>query len=92
MIVRILGVNQYRLGDDAFAQANAIDDRVQAAADAEDAAGFDAALAELVQLIQREGEELPAEELIGSDAIVPGPGTTLEEARSLLSSEGLIPS
>ncbi|MEW6582682.1 MAG: hypothetical protein AB1416_07980 [Actinomycetota bacterium] len=91
MIVRILGVGQYRLGDEVFARANDIDDRVQAAADAGDEAGFDAALAELVTLIQAEGAELATDEFIGSDAIVPGPGTTLEDARSLLSSEGLIP-
>ncbi len=33
----------------------------------------------------------PTDELEGSDAIVPGHGTTLAEARELLSSEGLIP-
>jgi hypothetical protein len=34
---------------------------------------------------------VPADELHASDAIVPGRGTTLAEARELLSSEGLIP-
>jgi hypothetical protein len=28
---------------------------------------------------------------VGSDAVVPDPDTTLDEARSLLSEEGLIP-
>jgi hypothetical protein len=91
VIVRILGEGQYRLDDEAFAAASEIDDRVQAAADADDDAGFQAALTELVDAIQRRGTPLPADDLEGSDAIVPGHGTTLAEARELLSSEGLIP-
>jgi hypothetical protein len=91
VIVRILGEGQYRLDDEAFAAASEIDDRVQAAADAGDDAGFQAALTELVDSIQRRGTPLPADDLEGSDAIVPGHGTTLAEARELLSSEGLIP-
>ena len=91
MIVRILGEGQYRLDDVAFSTADEIDDRVQAAADAGDEAGFQAALTELVDAVQRLGTPLPVDELEGSDAIVPGHGTTLAEARELLSSEGLIP-
>ena len=91
VIVRILGEGQYRLDDEAFATADEIDDRVQAAADAGDEAGFQAALTELVDAVQRLGTPLPVDELEGSDAIVPGHGTTLAEARELLSSEGLIP-
>ena len=39
----------------------------------------------------RLGTPLATDEFEGSDAIVPGHGTTLEDARELLSSEGLIP-
>lgn len=91
MIVRILGEGQYRLDDAAFTAVNAIDDRVQAAADAGDASAFDAALTELVDTIVKLGTPLATDDFEGSDAIVPGHGTTLEEARELLSSEGLIP-
>ncbi len=91
MIVRILGEGQYRLADDVFEQVHSIDDRVQAAADAGDTDGFEAALTELVDAIIAGGEALPADDLHPSDAIVPGHGTTLAEARELLSSEGLIP-
>ena len=92
MIVRILGEGQYRLDDEAFGAVSQIDDRVQAAADADDEAGFATALTELVDAIIAHGVPLAADEFEGSDAIVPGHGTTLEEARELLSSEGLIPS
>ena len=91
MIVRILGEGQYRLDDAAFSAVNAIDDRVQAAAESGDATGFEAALTELVDTVVRLGTPLAADEFEGSDAIVPGHGTSLEEARELLSSEGLIP-
>lgn len=91
MIVRILGEGQYQLDDAAFEAVHSIDDRVQAAADADDAEAFAAALTELVDAIAATGEPLPADDLHPSDAIVPGHGTTLAEARELLSSEGLIP-
>jgi hypothetical protein len=91
VIVRILGVGQFRLDKDAYAAANAIDDRVQAALDAGDDEAFHEALLELAATIERAGSPLPAEEFVGSDAVVPGPDTTLEEARAMLSSEGLIP-
>ena len=91
MIVRILSEGQYRLDDAAFAAVHEIDDRVQAAADANDGPAFEAALAELQEAITSRGVELAPDEFEGSDAVVPARGTTLEEARDLLSSEGLIP-
>lgn len=91
MIVRVLGEGQYRLDDAAFAVAHQIDDRLQAAADAGDDDAFATALAELVASITQHGAPLPADEFIGSDAVVPSTGTSLEEARDLLSSEGLLP-
>jgi hypothetical protein len=91
VIVRILGEGQFRLADEVFATVHEIDDRVQAAADADDDAAFQAALGELLDVVTGKGAPLPADELHPSDAIVPGHGTTLAEARELLSAEGLIP-
>lgn len=91
MIVRILGDAQYRLDDAAFEAANKVDDRVQAAVDADDPEAFGSALRELVGLIQLKGEELGPDEFVGSDAIVPEPDTSLEEAHMLLGDEGLVP-
>jgi hypothetical protein len=91
MIVRVLEDAQYRLDDAAFASVSAIDDRVQAAADAGDDTAFAAALGELVAAIRAAGEPVPADEFIGSDAVVPHPDTTLEEAKEMLSEEGLVP-
>jgi hypothetical protein len=91
VIVRILGEGQYRLDEQAFEAVRAIDDRVQEAADADDDTAFRQALGELLDVVTGRGQPLPAEELHPSDAIVPGHGTTLAEARELLSAEGLIP-
>lgn len=91
MIVRILGEGQYRLDDRAFAAVTVIDDRVQAAAEAGDEQAFAAALGELLDAITSSGTELAPDEFEGSDAVIPGHGTTLAEAQDLLSSEGLIP-
>lgn len=91
MIVRILGEGQYRLDDAAFAKAGEVDDRVQAAAEAGDEGAFAAALTELLDIITSQGAPLAVDEFEGSDAVIPGHGTTLHEAQDLLSSEGLIP-
>lgn len=91
MIVRILGDGQYRLDDAAFASVSEVDDRAQAAAEAGDEAGFAAALSQLIGAIREKGQPLPVEELVGSDAVVPAEGTSLDEATALLSSEGFVP-
>lgn len=91
MIVRILGEGQYRLDDAAFAAVSEIDDRVQAAHDSNDADGFHTALEALAQAVREKGAALADDEFVGSDAIVPGPDTSLAEARALLGEEGLIP-
>jgi len=91
VIVRILSVGQFRVPDDAAAELNRVDDEVQAAAESGNEEAFERALRDGVS---RDGHHLyPAfpYELIGSDAIVPSPDTTLEEAKTLLSAEGLIP-
>ncbi|MFN8111084.1 MAG: hypothetical protein U0Y82_14770 [Thermoleophilia bacterium] len=91
MIVRVLGEGQFRIDDAVFARANVIDDTLQDAVDRNDGDAFAAALGDLVDLITTNGTAVPAQELVGSDAVVPGPGTTIDEVRSLLSEEGLIP-
>jgi hypothetical protein len=91
VIVRILEVGQYRLDDAAFAGANEADDKVQAAIDAGDEAAFGPALDALIAYVKANGAELAVDEFVGSDAVVPGPGTTLEDARLLLADDGLIP-
>jgi hypothetical protein len=91
MIVRILGEGQYRVPKTAAADLNAIDDQLEKAVEAGDEAAFAKQLEALVAAVRSHGTALDDDELIGSDAVVPDPDTTLEEARSMLSEEGLIP-
>ena len=91
MIIRVLSDSQYRLDDAAFAAIDPIDDRVQAAAESGDAEAFSAALGELVDAIRAHGAPLAPDEFLPSDAMVPSPDTSLEEAQVLLGDEGLVP-
>lgn len=91
MIVRILGEGQFRLPDSAAATLNAIDGRLETAVEAGDEAAFATELDALVAAVRSHGTLLGEDELVPSDAVVPDPDTTLHEARSLLSEEGLIP-
>lgn len=91
MIVRILGEGQYRMPEESFRALNDVDDRIEAAALAGDEDAFHDALVELTAAIKAHGRELAADEFHPSDAVVPGPDTTLDEARELIGDEGLIP-
>ena len=91
MIVRILGEGQFRLPDSAAGALNAIDERLEAAVAAGDEAAFATELAALVDAVRSHGAVVGDDELVPSDAVVPDPDTTLDEARNLLSEEGLIP-
>jgi hypothetical protein len=91
MIVRILNYGQYRLADEDAGALNEVDDRVEAAVGAGDDRQFQACLSELVALVQEQGELVTASEFVTSEVVLPAPGTTLAEARSLLTEEGLVP-
>ena len=91
MIVRLMGEGQFRVGDDGVARLNELDDRAQAATEAEDEPALDRLLDEMWSLVRNEGEELPADDLSTSDVIVPPSDLTLEETKRLLSQEGFIP-
>jgi hypothetical protein len=91
VIVRILGEGQFRLPDSAAGALNAIDQRLEAAVAAGDQEAFAADLGALVMAVRSQGTAVGDDELVPSDAVVPDPDTTLDEARSLLSEEGLIP-
>ena len=91
MIVRVMGEGQWRVDDDLKARLNELDDAIGAAVEAGDVERVRATLRELAQLVKSEGEKLPDDELQPSEAIVPPDDLSLEEARELLTGEGLIP-
>ena len=91
MIVRLMGDGQYRVDDALHAELNALDEEVGRAVGAGDEAAVWSGLAALGELVRSHGERLPDEDLSPSDVIVPPEDLSLDEARELLTGEGLIP-
>jgi hypothetical protein len=93
VIVRLMNQGQYRASDDLLARLDQLDDAAVAALDRGDEAELDRYLDEMWQLVETEGEELPADDLHPSDVIIPPSDLTLEETRQLFAGDGtgLIP-
>lgn len=91
MIVRILSYGQYRVPDDDVAAMNEVDDRVESAVAAGDDRMFQACLTELIAMVLQRGEPVSPGEFVASEAVLPTPGSTLEDARRMLTDEGLVP-
>ena len=93
MIVRVLGIGQFRLDDGDMAIVERADDAVEAAIASRDHRAFRSAIGELVDTIERVGKAVPDDEFVTSDVIVPDRDITFEEAAAIDggSGEGLIP-
>jgi hypothetical protein len=91
VIVRLSGEGQYRVADDVVQRLNELDDKAQAAVDAENEPELDRTLDEMWALVRRAGEPLPDEDLSPSDFVIPPSDLTLAETKRLFSHEGLIP-
>ena len=91
MIVRISGEDQYRLEDGLHDQLDQLAGVAHAAVDADDEAAFARSLGELLAFVRSNGTLVGDEEIETSDVILPPSDTTLEEARSEFTGEGLIP-
>ncbi len=91
MIVRIASEGQYRLPDADAERLNQLDNQAVAAAEAGEEARFLALFDDMLRLVEEDGQEVPADELVESDVILPPRDTTFEEARHEFTGEGLIP-
>jgi hypothetical protein len=91
VIVRLMEDGQYRVDDGLAAQLNEIDDAAVQALEAGDQSGLQARLSELHRLVRERGERLDDSHLGPSDAVVPPPDLSLDEARKLFADDGLIP-
>ena len=91
MIVRIMGEGQWRLDDAVIGELDRLDDEAAAALQREDADELHRILEEMASRIREGGEQLTDDDLHPSDAIVPPPDLSLEEAHELFEGEGLIP-
>jgi hypothetical protein len=91
MIVRLMGEGQYRVDDALSARLNELDDEVARAVESADERALWSGLQALADAVRENGEKLADDDLSPSDAIVPPEDLSLEEAKELLSGEGLIP-
>ena len=90
MIVRILGIGQFKLDDRHIDSLNKIDNQIVEHVSKGREKEFRADLAKIISMIQENGEAIDPAEIISSDIIVPPADMTLEEARQVFSGEGLI--
>jgi len=91
MIVRIMGEGQYRLSEEARARVNELDDAAVSAVERDDEDAFHEAFEEMLDVIRKQGEPVPDTDIVASDVIVPPPDTSMAEAASDFSGDGLIP-
>lgn len=91
MIVRILGEGQYDVPDGELDALNELDDRLVKAIEAEDEAGFRAAVDALLDRVRERGSTAWAYALAASDLVLPPADATLAEVRDMLGTEGLVP-
>jgi hypothetical protein len=91
VIVRIATEGQYRLSEAVLQRLNELDSKLVSISSTKDEAQFARVLADLLEVVRREGTPVPLEDLVASDLILPPPGTTIEEARDLIGEDGMIP-
>jgi PspAA-like protein len=91
MIVRILGEGQLEVPDSALDGLNELDEALIRAVEAGDEAAFRRDLDALLDRVRATGQPVADDYLGPSDLMIPAGDSTLEEVRSLLGDEGLIP-
>jgi hypothetical protein len=91
MIVRIMGEGQLVLADSQIPELNKLDDELLAEVEGGDGPGFRRTLHALLDRVRELGEPLPDDSLEPSELILPAAEASLEEVKSLLKEDGLIP-
>jgi hypothetical protein len=91
VIVRISNEGQYRLPDSDADRLNDLDNQAVEAADAGDEDRFKQLWQQMLDVVASDGEELPDDELVESDVILPPRDVTFAEAQGEFTGDGLIP-
>lgn len=91
MIVRIATEGQYRISSSVLDMLNELDNQMVHRVAEGDEESFRALLLQMLESVRSQGVLIPDEEITTSDVILPAPDTTLEEAKSLFTAEGVIP-
>jgi uncharacterized membrane protein YccC len=91
VIVRIMGEGQFEVDEEVAKGLNELDQQAERALDAGDREQLAQLLERMGEAVRTNGARLRDEDLSPSEAIVPPPDLSLEEARELFEGEGLIP-
>ena len=91
MIVRILTEGQYNLPGAFVDRLNEIDNEIVDVVGNGDREAFHKLLGKMLDHVRSNGSEVPIEELVESDVVLPEPDITLEEAAKLFTGEGILP-
>ena len=84
MIVRILGEGSFDVPHADLPALEQLDTVLMDALDRGDEATFSSTLADLIGLIRHTAKPVPADDIRPSELVVPHPGSTLDEVRTLL--------
>lgn len=91
MIVRISGEGQFKLPDEDASRLNELDNEAVEAATAGDKDRFTDLWNQMLDLVEKDGEAVPGDELVESDVILPPRDISFQEACGEFTGEGLIP-
>jgi len=91
VIVRIMGEGQFEVPDSLVDRLNELDNAVLAALETGDEADFRVSLAALLAAVRAGGQPVGADELVPSEATLPYEEATVDEVKTLLKHDGLIP-
>lgn len=90
MIVRILGIGQFKLDDRHLDSLNKVDNNIVEHVSKENQKEFRKDLIKLISIIKEKGKPLDTAEIIPSEIIVPPEDISFAEAKLIFSSPGLI--
>lgn len=91
MIIRVQSAGQYRLASEQVNRLQDLDVQLVEAVNRLDDTGAHALLQQIIEYVQREAQPLAADDLSSSELILPAPDATLDEIRSVLREDGLVP-
>jgi hypothetical protein len=90
MIIRILGLGQFRLDDKHIADLNKIDNRIVNHVKKGDQIAFRKDLDELISKVKDLGVPLDPVDIVQSELIFPPEDLSFEEAKRVFSGDGII--
>jgi len=91
VIVRIMGEGQFEIDEEVAKGLNDLDEQAEQALGAGDAERLGELLERMAEAVRTNGARVPDDDLSPSEALVPPPDLSLEEARELFEGDGLIP-